>query len=261
MAGEEVQPSESETPAADTSADVSLVDDAGAAEADKPGDAAPEETKAEADKPADESKPEAKADGKDGEKGKDEESAPDLLADDDDGKSPDEKADGQADAKKGEAPETYEAFTLPEGVQLDEAAVAKVTPVFKDIGLTQEQAQKLVTQYAELQQAAAEQQVAGFNQIKKDWAAEIKSDAEFGGDKLKETLGAAKAVLGTFGDKALMSDLKEWGWANHPGLIRLLARVKAHLSEDSLVQADTAAQSRPRSAAELIYPNMPGDNQ
>lgn len=247
-----------ETPAADTGAD--LLDDAAPAEAGKPDDkAAPAETKAD-DKPANtESKPDAKASGDD-KKGEGDEPAPDLLADDDEGKSPD-KADGQADAKKDKAPETYEAFTLPEGVQLDEAAVAKVTPIFKDLGLTQEQAQKLVSQYADLQAEAAKQQLAGFNQTKKDWAAAIKADPEYGGDKLTQTLGAAKAVLNKFGDATLRSDLKEWGWANHPGLIRLLASVNAHLSEDTLVNGDAAAQSPPTSEARRLYPNMPGDNQ
>lgn len=214
----------------------------------------------EGDKPATESKPDGdKPSGEDG-KGEGDKADADLLADDDEGKSPEGK-DGQADKPKDGAPETYEAFTTPDGVQLDETAIAQATPIFKELNLDQSGAQKLVDVYATLQQAAAQQQVDGFNQVKKDWQAEIKADPEFGGDKLPETLGAAKAVLGKFGDKALLNDMKEWGWANHPGLIRLLARVKAHLSEDTLVTGDEAAQQRPKSAAQTIYPNMPGDNQ
>lgn len=202
-----------------------------------------------------ESKPDAKASGDDGEKGE-AKAEPDLLADDDDGKTPD-KADGQADAKKDETPETYEAFTLPEGVQLDDKVLAQATPIFKDVGLSQDQAQKLVSLYAGMQQTAAEAQIAGFNQVKSDWQAQIKGDPEFGGDKLPKTLGAAKAVLAKYGDKALVNDLKEWGWANHPGLIRLLARVDANLSEDTLVNADATAQPGAKQRPEdILWPSM-----
>jgi len=249
-------PAVADTSAADA-ADVALLDDAAPAETAKPADSAaatpaetPTESKPDGDKPS----------GDDAAKGDD---APSLLADDDEG-TPEKKADGQADADdKGKSPETYEAFTLPEGVALDETLLAKATPVFKSIGegLKQEDAQKLVTLFAEAQAEAAAQQVAGFNQVKKDWAAEIKADQDFGGEKLPQTLGAAKAVLGKYGDKALLNDLKEWGWANHPGLIRMLARVNAHLSEDHLVTADATSQSEPKSPAERLWPGMFQNNQ
>lgn len=237
------QATDTSTQAANGAATDDLLSDAAPADktdattTDKPGE-----------KPATESKP-AEA-GKDGAAGDG-----DLLADDDEGKSP-VKADGPADAKKDAAPETYEAFTLPDGVALDETALAKATPILRELGHNQEQAQKLVTLYAEMQQQAAEQQLAGFNQVKKDWQSAIKADGEFGGDKLPQTLGAAKAVLTKFGDKTLLSDLKEWGWANHPGLIKLLARVNAHLSEDTLVQSDAATQPTPKSPAEILWPSM-----
>lgn len=228
------------TPVAAAADDASVLDTAAPAEG-KAADAAPDPK---------ESKPADKA-GDDGAKAE-----PDLLADDDEGKTPD-KVDGQADTKTGETPETYEAFTFPEGVQVDEAVLAQATPIFKDVGLNQEQAQKLVSLYAGMQQEAAAQQIAGFNQVKNDWKAAIKADPEFGGDKLKNTVGDAMTVIGKFGDKELLSDLKEWGWANHPGLIRLLARVKANLSEDTLVTADTTAQpGAQRSAAEVLWPSM-----
>ena len=40
------------------------------------------------------------------------------------------------------APETYADFTLPEGVELDTALLTDAAPLFKELGLTQEQAQK-----------------------------------------------------------------------------------------------------------------------
>lgn len=226
-----------------------LLEDAGAG---APGaEGASPETKG-ADAANSESKPAAKA----GEDGAKPETA-DLLADDEEGKTTPEKADGPADAKKdGAAPETYEAFTLPEGVAIDEATLAKATPIFRDTGLSQDQAQKLVSLYADMQQAAAETQLAGFVKVKQDWAAEIKADKEFGGEAFSRTLNSAKAVLTKYGDATLRADLKEWGWANHPGLIKLLARVKADLSEDTTVNADAASQSAPKRPEEVMWPSM-----
>lgn len=247
MAG--ATPEQAATPAPE-GAEASLLDDAGAGAPGAEG-ASPETPAADAAKT--ESKPAAKA----GDDGKGEAKAEaDLLADDDEG-TPEEKADGQADADKGKAPETYEAFTFPEGVTVDEEALAKATSIFKDVGLNQEQAQKLVSLYADMQQAAAEQTLAGFQQLKQDWSSQIKADQTFGGDKLPQTLSAAKAVLTKYGDSALRNDLKEWGWANHPGLIRLLARVQSDLSEDTLAIADTAAQpSAPKRPEDVLWPNM-----
>lgn len=233
------------TPVA-AAADASLLDDAAPAPEGKAADAASAQ-------PDTESKPDVKASGDDG-KGE-AKASPDLLADDDEGKTPD-KPDGQADGKTEGVPETYEAFTLPEGIELDEAALAQATPVFKEIGLKQEQAQKLVSIYASMQAEAAAQQVAGFNKIKSEWAGELKSDPEFGGENLSKTTGATKALIGKFGSARLLSDLKEWGWGNHPEFQRMCARINAALSPDTTVIADAAHQSAPKSPAEVMWPGM-----
>lgn len=236
-----------ETPAAADAAAADLLDtpaaDAAAQSVDDNKGATPTE-----------SKPDAKASGDDG-KGEADKAAPDLLADDDEG-TPDKKADGPADADADKAPETYEAFTLPEGVQLDEAVLAQATPIFKDVGLNQEQAQKLVSLYAGMQAEAAAQQVADFNKIKSDWAGELKADSEFGNENLAKTVGATKALIGKFGSPRLLNDLKEWGWGNHPEFQRMCARISAALSPDTTVIADAAHQARPKSAAEVMFPEM-----
>lgn len=244
MSGE--APATDATPAADAAATDLL--DAPAADA-----AAPVTDDTKGDAPNTESKPDAKASGDDGVKA----DAEDLLADDDEG-TPDKKADGQADADAEKAPETYEAFTLPDGIEMDEGLLAKATPVFKSIGegLKQEDAQKLVTLFAEAQAEAAAQQVAGFNKIKSDWAAELKADPEFGGANLAKTVGATKALIGKFGSPELLSVLREWGMGNNPELNRFCARINAALSPDTTVIADAAHQARPKSAAEVMFPEM-----
>ena len=47
------------------------------------------------------------------------------------------------------APESYTDFSVPEGHTLDAAAIESATPIFRELGLTQDQAQKLVSFYSE----------------------------------------------------------------------------------------------------------------
>ena len=50
--------------------------------------------------------------------------------------------------KKAGAPEKYEAFKVPDGVQVDEAALKEFEPMARGLNLSQEQAQQLVDFYA-----------------------------------------------------------------------------------------------------------------
>src|SRR5712671_3512851 len=55
-----------------------------------------------------------------------------------------EKPEGEKKAETAGAPEKYEDFKLPEGVELAPEAVAEVSTLFKELGLSQANAQKLV---------------------------------------------------------------------------------------------------------------------
>ena len=53
-----------------------------------------------------------------------------------------------AEPKPGSAaPESYTDFSVPEGHTLDAAAIESATPLFRELGLSQDQAQKLVDFY------------------------------------------------------------------------------------------------------------------
>jgi len=134
------------------------------------------------------------------------------------------------EAKKPEVPEKYE-IKLPEGFEVDEKALETFTPVFKDIGLTNEQAQKLADAYIEMQKKDAE---AYINEINK-WKEQAKNDPEYGGARLKENLAiASKAMREVFSEKtiALMDYM---GLTSHPELIRDLWKLGLKISEDRWV--------------------------
>lgn len=254
--GEAVPAVEVDVPAPVASDDASLL-----------ADAAPEGTKPDANKTEPDSTPVAKPEGDAGDakpaEGKTDAGEASLLAEDDEGK-PKEKADGVADAKPDAAPEKYEAFTLPEGMSLDEEALAKATPILKEFGLNQEKAQKLVSLYADLTKATVEgaqaQAVSQHKQLISEWTAKVKAHPEFGGDKLPQSKAAAIKAINTLAGSAqeaaeLRNMLSEWGISNHPALFGLLVRAGTKLSEDTMVTSDAASQaSEPKKPWELLYP-------
>ena len=75
-------------------------------------------------------------------------------------------------------PETY-AFEAPEGGEIDTDLINAVSPVMKELGLTQEQAGKLFSAYTDAVNQGANAEVANAHT---KWEAELKNDPEFGGD-------------------------------------------------------------------------------
>lgn len=77
------------------------------------------------------------------------------------------------------APENYEAFKLPDGFKLDEAANAKAVEYFKSMNYTQEQAQQAVDIFCEVQKENAVKSQARTNQTVQAWRGQIESRPNF----------------------------------------------------------------------------------
>lgn len=170
------------------------------------------------------------------------------------------------------APEAYADFTAPEGFEIDKDAIAKVAPVFKELGLSQDQAQKLVTAYAEISQAAANSLMESSANEQKEWAAQIKSDPEIGGAKLAQTKAtiyqALDYILSKADARAFREAMDYTGAGNHPAFARGLFKLASLLTEapsrdhvngngpTKEGQLAPGASERP-SAAKAIYPNLP----
>lgn len=136
-----------------------------------------------------------------------------------------------AEAKKGEVPEQYADFTLPEGLQVDKELLEAFVPVAKELKLTQEQAQKVV----DIQVKIAEARNAEWSKITTDWKEKARSDQEYGGDKFDASLEIAERALNTFATDDFKAMLKEYGLGNHPDMIRLFYRIGKAVKEDGMV--------------------------
>lgn len=159
-------------------------------------------------------------------------------------------------------PEKYEFSNLPEGYKLDEAQLGEWSGVFKGLGLTQEQAQKLVEMDAkrftaanspEAQQAAA---IEARNSQVSQWESSLKQDKELGGAKFEATVGIAQKAMADFGTPELKTMLAESGLGSHPEVVRFFHKVGKELSEGQLHRTTTAVPAE-RSLAERMYPNHP----
>lgn len=157
------------------------------------------------------------------------------------------------------APEQYEQFAMPEGVELNEEALVEFQAVAKELDLTQAEAQRFADIGASMVQQAVGAAVEGLQEqwtnTLSEWVEEIKADKELGGDKLPQTLAVARKAISTFGDEGLMQTLEETGMTNNPALLRFAHRIGKAMSEDTLHLGRSGSDTA-KSAAQLIYPTM-----
>lgn len=152
------------------------------------------------------------------------------------------------------APESYADFVVPEGVTLEPDSLKSFQEIAKADNLTQEQAQRYIdaaSKMATAQAAAAAKQMDG---IKEGWRSATTSDAEYGGDKLKESLVIAQKALKQFGSPELNELVVGAGLGDHPEFVRLMYRVGKAVSESPIV---SGAKPANQSASAVLYPNLP----
>ena len=165
-----------------------------------------------------------------------------------------EKADGEGASS--EAPEQYD-LKMPEGVTVDPERMTEFASIAKEIGLTNEQAQKLADLSAtwsetdvKAAEAARDKQL---NEMQDAWKEEFKKDP-----KHQEILVMAKRAVNRLapeGDESMsqVRGLLQGSWlANHPGMIRMLAKVGALLSEDKFLDGGPGGSST-KSMASVMY--------
>jgi len=149
-------------------------------------------------------------------------------------------------------PETYADFTMPEGLEVDAQLLEKAVPVFKELKLTQEQAQKLVDLEAERVQSMVQEQQDAIAQQIESWDAAAKADKEFGGDKFDENLGIAKLALEKLGTPELKQFLVDSGAGSHPEVIRAFVRMGRLMKEDN--PGAGAPPAEKKDIVDIMYP-------
>jgi hypothetical protein len=160
-------------------------------------------------------------------------------------------------------------------VTLSKETLEAATPIFKELGLSQEAAQRLVSFHADqLKAALPTAQESAYTEMRKDWAAKTLADSDIssyaldgktGIDAVKVDIGRA---LGTL-DPALRADFQAamdlTGAGDHPAFVKAMWRLSQAISEGRPVtgkgpspegQRAPGSSARP-SPAKSLYPNNP----
>src|SRR5882757_2958287 len=168
------------------------------------------------------------------------------------------EAGAEAEAKP-KAPDAYTDFKLPEGYKLEPTVLAEVTPIFKDLNLTQDQAQKLVDAHTKMVAADAK----NYADMRSGWVKDIAKDPDMGHklDTVKLDIGRALTHLG---DPELVSAATEalafTGAGDHPAVAKLVWKFAQLVNEGRPVTGANPSplgqtpngQAAPRSLASRI---------
>lgn len=180
---------------------------------------------------------------------------------------PDAPATAPAKAPDG-PPETY-TFKAPDGQTLDKATLDAATPIFKELGLNQAAADKLVDFYNAQMKAISDNSLKARNDMIDKWSNEVKADQTLGPklDQVKADIGRMKDIVFE-GDSAARKafddavDLTGAGW--NPAIIKAFAKIAQRINEGKPVsgggpsphgQTNSGRAERP-SIAEAMYPGL-----
>lgn len=168
-----------------------------------------------------------------------------LLGDDSDGK----------DAPKPVEEEDYE-LEAPEGVELEQEQLAEVKAFAKELGVSKEQAQKLLAKNLELQSRFNENSMTRLDSASKEWAQQAKSDKEIGGDQFANTIEQGKSVLNKFATEDFKGILKASKLSHHPEVLRFLSRIGKAIGNDEFIGLENNTNTgKEKSFAERMYPS------
>jgi hypothetical protein len=168
-----------------------------------------------------------------------------------------------SDGAQSAAPAVPERYELAlEGMTIDPALVEAADPVLRDLGLSNEAANKLLPVAQKVQEATREAVLsqladAGAAQ-KKAWLDAFVADPEIGGAKREETQGLAAKALDALGFAAghpFRDALNETGFGNHPDMIRAFRRLGEMVGEDGAFVRSHVGGADTRPVWDRLYPN------
>jgi hypothetical protein len=151
-------------------------------------------------------------------------------------------------------PESYD-LKVPDGSTVDSAFVDRTAAKARELGLTNEAAQKLfdsevkdatereTASQAALAKAKADSQKAlldawapngaEWKKQQDEWTKLSKADSAIGGEKFNQAVESAGQAVERFGDPELKKMLEETGFGRHPVVLRFLSKIGAASREST----------------------------
>lgn len=168
---------------------------------------------------------------------------------------PDNEQQQEGEQNEEQVPEEYK-FDVPEGMELDKELVESAVPIFKEMGLTQKEAQGLVDVYNKHTQAQSEAIERAFDETVDGWEKQSRADKEFGGAQFEQNLSVAQGPLNRFGTPELIEALKLTGMGNHPEMVRFMYRIGKAMGEDRMPGGGLGNENTPKDPAKVLFPNQ-----
>ena len=167
----------------------------------------------------------------------------------------DDKADGEGEKdgdKPAGAPDVYDPFDLPEGAVVSEEGIKEFSDLAKELNLSQENAQRLVSLQTKVMEEGAAKLAEAFDKQVDTWAEAARNDPEIGGDKHNQAVEDAKIAIKKLGGDPLAKVLDSSGLGSHPTIIRFMAKVGAIVKDDTVIPGGAPAGER---SPKTMYPN------
>lgn len=160
----------------------------------------------------------------------------------------------EAEQQQQTAPEHY-VLKNANGEDVEPQELEMMSRMFKDVNLSQEQAQKLYSAYEKEQGSFIEQSQKAFNQMRDDWFNQTISDPQIGGQNIGQTKLCIKRVMQQCGNKELSEFLNKTGLGFNPAMVRFMTKVGELLGNDNhFVQGQAPVVINPLKAR---YKNSP----
>jgi hypothetical protein len=183
------------------------------------------------------------------------------------GETKPEGAPKEGDEPKPEAgaPEKYADFKLPDGYTLDPEAGKEVTGLFKELNLSQDQAQKLVDYYAKNSLQTAEAPYKMWADMQKEWVNEIHDRFGSKADATRRDINSAITnALPPSLAKAFRTAIDLTGAGSNPDIFEALSILaKPHLEGKSVPAGKPSGEANKApgapaapSLAEAMYPHL-----
>ena len=161
-------------------------------------------------------------------------------------KDPKEGSDAEKNPSTPEVVNEKTEFKLPEGMKVDEKKMNSFKEVAKELGLTKEQAQKLVDMDAQNIKNAD----AAFKELQSGWKAQTLKEL---GENAEQKLGEAAAAFKRFGDDEFVKLLKDTGLENHPAVVRVFRSIGSKIAVDKTVPGTSNGVKSTMTFEEALY--------
>jgi len=169
-------------------------------------------------------------------------------------KNPAAAETSKAETEKPVVPEKYD-LKLPEGALVDKSRVEEISNLAREKGLSNEQAQDLLTRENDAVVKYHNAQQDHVNKMREDWRKQVVEDKELGGDNLNKNVELAHRALKEFGSDALKQQLESTGLGNHPELVRMLSKVGRLIGDDKIITTGNSSSMGRKSLEEVLYNN------